>query len=540
MLILSKSNIKDRDEWKRAGIDLPGFEIEQVAQRTAEHPTWLHFGAGNILKGYISVLQQTLLDQKKADTGIIAVETYDLEIIDRIYAPYDNLNLLVLMKPDGSLEKKVIGSITESLAGDVTREKDWARLTDIFANPSLQMVSFTITEKGYSLKGMSGEFLPDVADDMKNGPEKPVHIMSKVASLAYTRYLNGELPIAFVSMDNCSHNGELLQNSVCTIAQKWAEKGFVGSEFIRYLNDPDKVSFPWSMIDKITPRPSEKVQKSLEQTGFGSTEVICTKKKTFIAPFVNTEVSQYLVVEDHFPNGRMPLELAGVIFTDRETVNRVEKMKVCTCLNPLHTALAIFGCLLNYRLIADEMKDELLKTLVEKIGYEEGMPVVVHPGIIDPEAFIREVIEVRFPNPYIPDTPQRIATDTSQKMPVRFGETIKSYVSNPLMDVKQLKYIPLVIAGWCRYLMGIDDNGDVMELSSDPMMDELNGYLQGIEFGNSASAEGRLAPILSNERLFGQDLYKIGLGKKVEQYFTAMIAGKQAVRNVLSETLTVC
>ncbi len=539
MLILSKSNIKDKDEWKRAGIDLPGFDIEQVTQRTAQHPTWLHFGAGNILKGYISVLQQTLLNQNNADTGIIAVETYDLEIIDRIYTPYDNLNLLVLMKPDGSLEKKVIGSITESLAGDASREKDWERLEDIFANPSLQMVSFTITEKGYSLKGMSGEFLPDVAEDMKNGPEKPVHIMSKIASLAYIRYLNGELPVAFVSMDNCSHNGELLQNSVCTIAQKWAEKGFVEPEFVKYLNNPDKVSFPWSMIDKITPRPSEKVQKSLEQTGFGTTDVICTQKKTFIAPFVNTEVSQYLVVEDRFPNGRMPLELAGVIFTDRETVNRVEKMKVCTCLNPLHTALAIFGCLLNYRLIADEMKDELLKALVEKIGYEEGMPVVVHPGIIDPKDFIREVIEVRFPNPYIPDTPQRIATDTSQKIPVRFGETIKSYVSNPLMDVKQLKYIPLVIAGWCRYLMGIDDNGNVMELSSDPMMDELKGYLQGIEFGNSASAKGRLAPILSNERLFGQDLYKIGLGQKVEKYFEEMIAGKQAVRNVLSEALAV-
>ncbi len=99
MLILSNSNIKDKDEWKRAGIDLPGFDIEQAAQRTAEHPTWLHFGAGNILKGYISVLQQTLLNQNNADTGIIAVETYDLEIIDRIYTPYDNLNLLVLMKP---------------------------------------------------------------------------------------------------------------------------------------------------------------------------------------------------------------------------------------------------------------------------------------------------------------------------------------------------------------------------------------------------------------------------------------------------------
>jgi len=537
MLVLSRSSIKDIEKWKRAGIKLPEYDVEQMRKKTSENPAWLHFGAGNILKGYISVLQQTLLDQKKADTGIIAVETFDTEIIDRVYAPYDNLSLLVVMRPDGNLEKRVIGSIAESLVGDSAREKDWKRLKDIFAKPSLQMVSFTITEKGYSLKGISGELLPDVVADIENGPENPKHAMSKVAALAYVRYLNGELPIAFVSMDNCSHNGELLQNSVCTIAQKWAEKGFVDRKFIEYLNNPEKVSFPWSMIDKITPRPSEKVQEALTQIGFESAEVICTAKNTYIAPFVNTEVSQYLVVEDHFPNGRMPLELAGVIFTDRETVNRVEKMKVCTCLNPLHTALAIFGCLLGYRLIADEMKDEQLKALVEKIGYEEGMPVVVHPGIIDPQAFIREVIEVRFPNPYIPDTPQRIATDTSQKIPVRFGETIKAYVSDPSKDVAKLKYIPLVIAGWCRYLMGIDDNGDAMELSPDPMMYELKGYLKDIVFGDPASAAGRLVPVLSNARLFGQNLYEIGLGQKVEQYFAAMIEGKHAVRKLLKEML---
>ena len=537
MLTLSKALLKGSGEWERAGIGLPCFDLEQMIRNTAERPVWLHFGAGNILKGFISVLQQTLLDQNKADSGIIAVETFDPEIIDRIYAPYDNLNLLVLMKPDGSLEKKVIASIAESLVGDVSREKDWERLKDIFANPSLQMVSFTITEKGYSLKGMTGEYLAEVAADMQNGPDKPVHIMSKIASLAYIRYLNGELPVAFVSMDNCSRNGEQLQNAVVAISEKWAEKGFVDQKFIEYLNNPDKVSFPWSMIDKITPRPSEKVRDTLIKSGFGSAEVICTNKRTYIAPFVNTEVSQYLVVEDHFPNGRMPLEIAGVIFTDRETVNRVEKMKVCTCLNPLHTALAIFGCLLNYRLIADEMKDELLRKLIEKIGYEEGMPVVVHPGIIDPEAFIREVIEVRFPNPYIPDTPQRIATDTSQKMPVRFGETIKSYAADAQKDVTKLKYIPLVIAGWCRYLIGLDDNGDVMELSADPMMDELKGYLKGVDFGNPASATGCLVPILSNERLFGRNLYEIGLGQKTEQYFAAMITGKQAVRNVLREAL---
>ena len=135
-------------------------------------------------------------------------------------------------------------------------------------------------------------------------------------------------------------------------------------------------------------------------------------------------------------------------------------MKVCTCLNPLHTALAVFGCLLDYNLISAEMKNETLVKLVEGIGYKEGLPVVVNPGILDPKEFIDTVLNVRVPNPFMPDTPQRIATDTSQKLAIRFGETIKAYAASPELNVSDIKLIPLVFAGWLRYLMAIDDNGN--------------------------------------------------------------------------------
>lgn len=534
---LGKNEIKNHSIWIQAGIELPKFDLEEIIPKTKKRPTWVHFGTGNIFRGFIAVLQQSLLDLKKADTGIVAVVNHDLDIMDRIFKPNDNLSLLVHMNPDGTLEKKVVASIAESLVGDVSRKNDWERLKSIFTEPSLQMVSLTITEKGYRLTGMSGDYLPDVKHDIDNGPGEPKNIISKITSLAYTRYLGGELPVAFVSMDNCSRNGEVLHNSIRTISEKWIEKGFVDSNFLSYLNNPSKVSFPWTMIDKITPGPSEKVRDALNAIGFKSTEIVQTGKKTLVAPFVNAEVSQYLVVEDSFPNGRMPLELAGVLFSDRETVERVEKMKVCTCLNPLHTSLAIFGCLLGYRLIADEMKDKHLRKLVEKVGYDEGMPVVVNPGIIDPKDFIDEVINVRLPNPYIPDTPQRIATDTSQKMPIRFGETIKTYCKHPHLDVRDLKYIPLVIAGWCRYLLGVDDLGKKMDLSPDPMLDELKRYVENVELGDEASAGDSLKPILSNEKLFGVNLYTAGLGQKIEGYFKEMIAGKHAVRNVLEKYL---
>jgi fructuronate reductase len=537
MLRLNKESIANKEPWQGAGIELPEFNYDDMVSNTTENPTWVHFGAGNIFRGFTAALQQELLNCGKASTGIIAVETFDFEIIDRMYKPYDNLSLLVIMNPDGTLNKKVVGSISEGLVGDASRENHWNRLKDIFTKPSLQMASFTITEKGYNLKKISGEYFDEVLKDMKEGPEIPRHVMSKVASLAYTRYKNGELPIAFVSMDNCSHNGEKLHESVEAIVKEWVKNELVESEFIAYINDISKVSFPWSMIDKITPRPSDSVKTSLNEIGFESTDILCTGKNTYIAPFVNAEGPQYLVIEDSFPNGRMPLELTGVLFTDRETVNKVEKMKVCTCLNPLHTALAVYGCLLGYNLIADEMKDSELKRLVEKIGYEEGLPVVINPGIVNPEAFIKEVIEQRLPNPFIPDMPQRIATDTSQKVAIRFGETIKAYVKRTDLNVETLKYIPLVIAGWCRYLLAVDDEGQPMTLSPDPMLETMRMYLSEIRIGNIETVGDNLKLILSNETLFGLNLYEVGLGDKIEDYFKELIAGKNAVRKTLRKYL---
>jgi fructuronate reductase len=364
--------------------------------------------------------------------------------------------------------------------------------------------------------------------------------MSKIVSLAYIRYKNGELPIAFVSMDNCSHNGDILHKSLKTIADEWVKNGLIERGFLAYIDDPSKVAFPWSMIDKITPRPSESVKAYLDSIGFTDTEIVCTDKNTFIAPFVNAEGPEYLVIEDNFPNGRMPLELVGVFFTDRETVDKVEKMKVCTCLNPLHTALAVFGCLLGYKLIADEMKDSCLKRLVEGVGYDEGLPVVIDPGIFSPREFIKEVIEERFPNPYIPDTPQRIITDTSQKMAIRFGETIKAYRDRDDLEPAELKYIPLVIAGWCRYLLGLDDEGKEMELSPDPMAEELRADIAEIKLGHVETVGEKLRPVLSNEALFGLNLYEVGLGEKIEEYFKEMIAGKNSVRETLQKHLDKC
>ncbi len=533
---LTLDGLKDTSGWEKAGVTLPKYDIASVRAETVKNPAWVHFGAGNIFRMFIGGIADSLLSQGLSKTGIVCAETFSFDMINEIYRPYDNLVLGVTLKPDGSVSKQVIASLAEAISSTPTIPESWNRMKQIFASSSLQMISFTITEKGYALKNASNEYFPYIVGDIEKGPEGATSAMGQVTSLLFHRFNNGALPIAVVSMDNCSHNGEKLKNSVVTMATEWLAKGFVSKEFIDYIQDESKVSFPWSMIDKITPRPSVEIGKQLEASGIEKMQPFVTEKKTFIAPFVNAEGPQYLVVEDRFPNGRPPLEKAGVYMTDRDTVNNVERMKVTTCLNPLHTALAVYGCLLDYTLIADEMKDKELSELVRRIGPVEGMPVVTDPKILSPKDFVNEVINMRLPNPFVPDTPQRIACDTSQKVGIRFGETIKSYVAKD-GTASVLNAIPLAIAGWCRYLLAIDDNGKAFELSPDPMLEELTGKLKSVVWNDPKSYSGQLKDILSNDRIFGIDLYKAGLGEKIESLFKEELLGVGAVRATLKNHL---
>lgn len=533
---LTYEGLKNKEAWITAGITLPTYDVEAVAAATKENPAWVHFGAGNIFRIFLGGIADKLISSGERKTGIVCVETFDFDVIDKIYDPYDNLVLAVTLKADGSTEKQVIGSLTEALKAQTSSETDWKRLKEIFVNKDLQMVSFTITEKGYALKGSDGSYFPFIQADIDNGPEKAVSAMAVVCALLNERYLAGGQPLAVVSMDNCSHNGEKLQNSVLMMAEEWQKKGYVTEGFLSYLKDESCITFPWSMIDKITPRPADSVRQELEAGGLEDMAPIVTSKNTYIAPFVNAEGPEYLVIEDKFPNGRPKLEQAGVYMTDRDTVNKVERMKVTTCLNPLHTALAVYGCVLGYTLIADEMKDEELNKLVHQIGPVEGMPVVTDPGILSPKDFVDEVINVRIPNPFMPDAPQRIATDTSQKVGIRYGETIKAYVEK-YGDAKKLTAIPLAIAGWCRYLLAVDDKGNAFELSADPMVPELTKELAGITVGKPETYHGQLKPILSNANIFGIDLYQAGIGEMIEGMFVEEIAGPGAVRATLKKYL---
>ena len=533
-----KLNLKgiseNRAQWEEKGYNLPKYDVAEMVAATKENPFWIHFGAGNLFRAFHANVVQNMLNDGSLDRGLVVAEGFDYEIVEKMYAPHDNLGIVATLKADGNIDKTVVASVAEALPLDSANDAAYGRLKEIFEKDSLQMATFTITEKGYSLVNGKGEMLADVAADFVAGPEKPASYMGKVTSLLYARYKAGEKPMAMVSTDNCSHNGDKLFAAINTFAEKWAENGKAEAGFGAYINS-DKVSFTWSMIDKITPRPDASVEAILIEDGVEELEPVITSKNTYVAPFVNAEETEYLVIENDFPNGRPELEKGGLMFTDRETVDKVEKMKVCTCLNPLHTCLAIYGCLLGYEKISDEMKDTELKKLVEVVGYKEGLPVVVNPGILDPKEFIDTVLNVRVPNPFMPDTPQRIATDTSQKLAIRFGETIKAYAEDENLNVADLKLIPLVFAGWLRYLMGVDDSGKAFELSSDPLLDTVCPYVAGIKLGEECDVEAAVKPILENAEIFGVNLYEVGMAETVCGYFKELIAGPGAIRETLKK-----
>ena len=264
---LSYAGIQDRRAWEEAGVRLPSFDWKAMRAETEEHPTWVHFGAGNIFRGFIARLQQPLLEQGLVKGGIIAADTFDFDIMDQIYAPHDSMTLMVSLKPDGSMEREVVASIAEGLRAGRAYPQDLEKLRTIFRAPSLQMVSFTITEKGYALADLAGRFLPAVEADFADGPSRCSHAMCLVCALLLERYRAGAAPVAMVSMDNCSHNGEKLRAGILTVAEQWRKREYVDEGFVAWVSDETRVSFPWSMIDKITPRPARVVEEALTAAG---------------------------------------------------------------------------------------------------------------------------------------------------------------------------------------------------------------------------------------------------------------------------------
>ena len=145
------AGIKDTAAFAQAGITLPKYDVAKVQEESRKNPVWLHFGAGNIFRGFVASLQQTLLDEGLQTSGIQTLSAYDGAIIDEVFTPHDKLTLEVTLLPDTNVELKVIGSVVHGYKLNGSAPADETEVKELISKPSVQLVSYTITEKGYEI-----------------------------------------------------------------------------------------------------------------------------------------------------------------------------------------------------------------------------------------------------------------------------------------------------------------------------------------------------------------------------------------------------
>lgn len=530
---LTLAGIDNRADFERADVELPSFDVADMQTKGKEDPRWIHLGPGNIFRAFPARVAHDMIADGE-HWPITAVVPMNPEELDKQLGANDLMTLTVTLNPDGTRDLKVIAGISEGLAW--ARSADYNRLVEVVKHPKVSMISMTITEKGYGIHDSQGQLSEQVLGDIDSDPRQfHANTMANIAGLLVHRYDAGGEPINVMSFDNFSHNGDKLKDSVLQVMRGWVNGGKLDAAVLEWVADKEKVAFPVTVIDKITPRPNVAVGEELKVLGFTDMEVDYLGRMP-VAGFVNTEPTEYLIIEDVLVGDVPDFKNYGVNVTSREVADDFENMKVTTCLNPLHTALATAGVVLGFPTIDSEMRDPALRAFVEQLGRNEGLPVVVDPGIVNPEDFLNEVLDVRFPNRYLPDDPARIAMDTSQKVGIRFGETIKKYIAQD-RDLTELKAIPLAIAIWMRYLLAVDDEGKPFDPSPDPLLEELQGRLAGVTLGQPVDASAVLRPILSNPAIFGVNLYDTPLAQRIEHLFTELVAGPGAVRNTVNKEM---
>ncbi len=160
---ITENYLTERDRFSDKNINTPNYDEQIVRQKKQENPEWVHFGGGNLYRCFHGQIAQDLLNAGELETGIILVETFGEDMIDELYHGFNNRSLSVVMKSDGTFNKELLASTAESLFAHASRPEDMARLVDVFQNPSLKLVTLTITEKGYIIKDSSGQLMSQVA-----------------------------------------------------------------------------------------------------------------------------------------------------------------------------------------------------------------------------------------------------------------------------------------------------------------------------------------------------------------------------------------
>ncbi len=398
----------------------------------------VHIGVGGFHRSHQAYYIHQLLEKHNAaDWGICGV---GLRAADKNMAgvlnEQDCLYTLVTQHPSGKVESEVIGSITEYLLAVDNPQA----VIDKMAHPDTKIVSLTITEGGYNFNPTTGEFNFDntaIQHELAN-PNEPKTVYGYLTAALRKRRINGLPPFTILSCDNIQHNGAVARKMVLTFAQK---QDAALAEWIK-----NKVSFPNTMVDRITPVTTPEIIHYLknEHDLEDKWPVVCE-------PFIQW------VIEDNFSCGRPLLEKLGVQFVP--DVTPYEKMKI-RLLNAGHSVLGITGAIHGHPTIDACMNDTVFAQFMRQFMDKEATPILGKIEGIDIEDY-KDSLEERFANPNIKDGVSRICSESSAKLPKFLIPTLQEN----LEQGGSIKYATFILAAWCYYSdKGINENGDALEI----------------------------------------------------------------------------
>ncbi|ANS77423.1 Multiple polyol-specific dehydrogenase [Serinicoccus hydrothermalis] len=429
---------------------LPGLP-EKVGRprydRRRLRPGIVHFGVGGFHRAHQAMYLDTLMGEQPEqglDWSIVGVGTMpgDARMRDAM-AAQDCLFTLVVKHPDGRLEPRVLGAMSAYLFAPDDPEAVLAQLTE----EQVRIVSLTITEGGYHVNQVTGEFDPAdeaLQEDIASSPgDAPRSAFGFITEALRRRREAGTEPFTVMSCDNLPGNGDVAGKMLTSFARMQDGNRPDAEPLAGWMEE--HVQFPNSMVDRITPVTTQEDIDALADR-FGIEDAW---------PVVCEPFTQW-VLEDHFTSGRPAVEEVGVQVV--EDVEPYELMKL-RLLNASHQALCYLGYLAGYRYAHEVAQDPLFVDFL--LGYmeKEGTPTLPEVPDVDLADYRQTLVE-RFANPEVRDTLARLCAESSDRIP----KWLVPVIRHNLEHGGQIERSALVVASWARYAEGEDEQGEPIEV----------------------------------------------------------------------------
>ncbi|KSY32879.1 fructuronate reductase [Citrobacter sp. 50677481] len=443
----------------------PQYDRSRLASRI------VHFGFGAFHRAHQALLTDRVLNAQGGDWGICEISLFSGDRLMSQLRAQDHL-YTVLEKGANGNQAIVIGAVHECLNAKLD---SLTAIIEKFCEPQVAIVSLTITEKGYCVDPATGTLdltHPRIRHDI-DSPGEPHSAPGILVEALSRRRERGLLPFTILSCDNIPDNGHVVKNAVLGMAEK---RDPALAMWIR-----EHVSFPGTMVDRIVPAATDETLDEISRA-LGVADPCGISCEPFIQ----------WVIEDRFVAGRPAWETAGVqLVTD---VRPWEEMKL-RMLNGSHSFLAYLGYLSGFQHISECMQDEAFREAAYQLMMREQAPTLSITDV-DLQRYAGSLI-ARFANPALKHKTWQIAMDGSQKLPQRMLAGVRIHLERG----SAWPLLALGIAGWMRYVCGVDDAGAPIDVR-DPLSDKIRLLVANV------GENEKVANLLTLQEVFGSDLPK--------------------------------